>query len=145
MRQTLRFLIGRFVLMLSILSVAVSGCDSNQDDRNQSVQSTSSLPKYSPPTTSSSRTFSEIAADLQSIQDRGMIIKNQTRLTEVPNSGIHFRYENGARGQSLMVEATGGGAGWLDYDLDGQPDLYLVQGGNPAAIDLADQPIDSLF
>ena len=145
MRQTLRFLIVRSLLMLGILSVAVSGCDSNQDDQNQSVPSTSSLPKYSPPTTSSSRTFSEISGDLQSIQDRGMIIKNQTRLTEVPNSGIHFRYENGARGQSLMVEATGGGAGWLDYDLDGQPDLYLVQGGNPAAMDLADQPIDCLF
>ena len=32
-----------------------------------------------------------------------------------------------------MVEASGGGAGWLDFDGDGLLDLYLCQGGNPAS------------
>ena len=45
--------------------------------------------------------------------------------------GVDFAYQNGATGKSLMVEATGGGAGWLDYDADGAWDLWLVQGGNP--------------
>src|SRR6056297_2803534 len=32
--------------------------------------------------------------------------------------GIEFVYDNGAFGRWLMTESTGGGAGWLDYDLD---------------------------
>jgi len=30
-----------------------------------------------------------------------------------------------------MVESTGGGCGWLDYDRDGLLDLFLTQGGQP--------------
>ena len=29
-----------------------------------------------------------------------------------------------------MVEATGGGVGWFDYDADGVLDLFFIQGGN---------------
>ncbi|MDA1041238.1 MAG: VCBS repeat-containing protein, partial [Planctomycetota bacterium] len=59
--------------------------------------------------------------------------------------GVRHVYLNGEAGRSLMVEAIGGGAGWLDYDRDGQWDLYLVQGGDPAAVDRGDQPTDQLF
>ena len=59
--------------------------------------------------------------------------------------GIQHRYDNGATGQSLMVEATGGGAGWFDFDLDGRLDLYLTQGGNPAKPASPEQPADRLF
>ena len=58
-------------------------------------------------------------------------------------SGVEFVYENGA-GRKFMVEGTGGGAGWLDYDRDGQWDLYLVQGGDPVEPSPA-QPSDKLF
>lgn len=44
-----------------------------------------------------------------------------------------------------MVEATGGGAGWLDYDRDGRLDLYLCQGGDPATERRSEQPLDQLF
>lgn len=47
-------------------------------------------------------------------------------------SGVEFIYDNGA-GHGLMVEGTGGGVGWLDYDQDGKWDLYFVQGGDPVA------------
>jgi hypothetical protein len=43
--------------------------------------------------------------------------------------GLKFIYDNGDRGKALMPESIGGGAGWLDFDLDGQLDLFLVQGG----------------
>lgn len=59
--------------------------------------------------------------------------------------GLGHVYENGERGNSLMVEAIGGGAGWLDYDRDGRPDLYLNQGGDPTARDRGGQPLDRLF
>ena len=32
--------------------------------------------------------------------------------------GIEFTYQNGTRGDQLMVEATGGGCSWFDYDRD---------------------------
>lgn len=46
-------------------------------------------------------------------------------------AGIEFIYENGGKGDQLMVEAIGGGAGWLDYDRDSLIDVYCVQGGDP--------------
>lgn len=59
--------------------------------------------------------------------------------------GLDFTYSNGEAGESLMVEAIGGGVGWLDYDCDGHWDLYFTQGGDPAAADRSGQPIDRLF
>ncbi len=60
-------------------------------------------------------------------------------------AGVNHVYESGADGKLLMVEAVGGGCGWIDYDRDGQWDQYLNQGGDPAASVLAVQPSDQLF
>ncbi len=60
-------------------------------------------------------------------------------------SGIDFAYANGAVGRAMMVEVTGGGAGWLDYDADGQWDLYLAQGGNPAWTSPTENAPDALY
>jgi hypothetical protein len=58
---------------------------------------------------------------------------------------LEHTYVNGERGQCLMVETIGGGAGWLDYDADGHWDLYLNQGGDPTKPPGPDQPNDRLF
>ncbi len=44
-------------------------------------------------------------------------------------AGISFRHERGARGDWHPVETMGSGVAVLDYDTDGAPDLFFVQGG----------------
>jgi hypothetical protein len=60
-------------------------------------------------------------------------------------AGILHTYLNGAVGKLMMVEATGGGCGWIDFDRDGNWDLYLNQGGNPAAATSAERPPHQLY
>ncbi len=48
-------------------------------------------------------------------------------------AGIEFRHENGARGERHLPETTVGGAGWLDFDGDGFPDIYFVNGNERSA------------
>jgi hypothetical protein len=68
------------------------------------------------------------------------------RLIDVAErSGLSHTYLNGASGRLLMVEATGGGGGWIDFDRDGNWDLYLNQGGDPAAAVPASRPPHQLF
>ncbi|NQT12727.1 MAG: VCBS repeat-containing protein, partial [Planctomycetes bacterium] len=46
--------------------------------------------------------------------------------------GLEFRYFNGTTstvGPEHILQTTGGGVGVIDYDVDGWPDIYLVQGG----------------
>ena len=43
-------------------------------------------------------------------------------------AGIDFVHYNGARGEKLLPETMGGGGGFVDIDLDGDPDLVLIDG-----------------
>ncbi|MFN0170297.1 MAG: CRTAC1 family protein [Bryobacteraceae bacterium] len=53
------------------------------------------------------------------------------RFTDVTReAGIDFRHVNGALGSKYLVETTGSGAAFLDFDRDGNFDLFLVNGGN---------------
>jgi hypothetical protein len=58
------------------------------------------------------------------------------RLTDVTAaSGLDFTHNNGARGQKYLPETMGGGAAFIDYDGDGWPDIFLVNGAHwPGAV-----------
>src|SRR5271157_5778843 len=43
-------------------------------------------------------------------------------------SGINFRHSFGEQKLSSILEATGSGCAWIDYNNDGLLDLYVVSG-----------------
>ena len=54
-------------------------------------------------------------------------ITTSLRFTDITAaSGIDFVHQNGAFGKKWMPETTGSGGGFLDYDQDGLPDLFIV-------------------
>ena len=55
---------------------------------------------------------------------------------------LHFTYWNGATGDYHFPEIAGGGGALLDYDGDGDLDLFLVQGG---MLSKGKAPADTLF
>src|ERR1039458_9740865 len=44
------------------------------------------------------------------------------------SAGIAFTHSFGAQQLGSLVESTGAGAVWFDYNNDGYPDLYVVSG-----------------
>ncbi len=44
-------------------------------------------------------------------------------------AGLHFQYDNDVTPQRRFIETTGGGVAFLDYNCDGNFDIFAVQGG----------------
>jgi hypothetical protein len=45
-------------------------------------------------------------------------------------AGIHFMHNNGAFGKKFLPETVGPGVAFIDYDNDGWPDIFLVNGSD---------------
>ena len=60
-------------------------------------------------------------------------------------SGITFVHKSGASPDKFMVETFGSGLAWIDYDNDGFPDLYFVNGAPGASNALYHNNKDGTF
>lgn len=60
-------------------------------------------------------------------------------------AGIEFVHKSGASPEKYMVETFGSGVAWIDYDNDGFPDLYFVNGAPGAANALYHNNRDGTF
>lgn len=65
---------------------------------------------------------------------------------KIKESGIEFVQYNGMEGQMLMPEIFGSGVAFIDYDNDGDMDIYLVQSGKLSGNDKKDlKYLDRLY
>jgi hypothetical protein len=55
-----------------------------------------------------------------------------------PQSGIDFVLQNGATPEKRLIETMAGGLAVLDYDSDGKPDLYFVNGARQPQLEKVD-------
>src|SRR5690349_20292876 len=55
-------------------------------------------------------------------------------------SGIQFTHSFGAEKLGSLLESTGAGCVWFDYNNDGFPDLYVVS-GKPLDADMHPYPL----
>lgn len=68
------------------------------------------------------------------------------RFTDVTDAvGLTFTHDAGEQGNYLLPEITGSGAAFVDYDGDGDLDLYLVQSGHGKPNQLFRQEADGRF
>lgn len=104
-----------------LLSIVIWGCNSKPPE----------VQPPSVPVVPEKSTFPKISLDPPAVQEAIPAPSSPRFRDRHSELGISFVYENGADSRALMVQSTGGGGAWIDYDRDGWPDLYAAQGGNP--------------
>ena len=60
-------------------------------------------------------------------------------------AGISFKHINGASDRKFYLETMGSGAAFLDYDNDGDLDLYIVNGAPLPGFEASDLPTNLLY
>ena len=59
-----------------------------------------------------------------------LTISSVTFVDRTDDAGIAFLHVNAATDEKYMVETMGSGGGFLDYDGDGDLDIYLLNGAH---------------
>ena len=140
------------VFLIGLLLCSLTGCEQSSRTANdvivsadhKPVESAASKVGLSKPNGSLVEApFAESPRDTKKSPNRRTTFPHFEDVAE--QLGVSFTYANGATGKVLMVESTGGGAGWFDFDGDGLLDLYVCQGGDPATEERHNEPLDQLF
>ncbi len=72
--------------------------------------------------------------------------QNPVVYTDVtPDSGIQFVHTDGSGGRYFITETVASGLGLLDYDLDGDLDIYFVNGAPLPGTESQEPPLDRLY
>lgn len=73
-------------------------------------------------------------------------VRAQLRFTDITQySGVDFVHTDGSTGRYYMLESMTGGVALLDFDQDGDDDIYLLNGRNLDRVVDADTPTNHLF
>lgn len=132
------------LLSLLALFLVSTGCGQTTDDVESVQASSSSDQKSSTTGSATEREYGKAANSV--LQKKNDVPEHGLRFRKVAQSrGIGHTYDNGAAGHLLMFESIGGGAGWLDVQLDGKPDLFCTQGGSIRLSEVPQNPTDTLF
>ena len=59
--------------------------------------------------------------------------------------GIDFLHQDGRSGRGYFIETATPGAGWIDFDRDGDLDIYLINGARTPGSTLAEDPRNKLY
>ena len=131
---------------LTALCILAAACSSEPEHKSAAPRKASPLQEQASPFASRAGQAHKGTGVRDARRSQSALAIDCPRLTDVhAAAGIDHEYRNGSQGKQLMVEATGGGCGWLDYDGDHHWDLYLNQGGDPTADANPSQPRDKLY
>ncbi|BCM88681.1 hypothetical protein IAD21_00523 [Abditibacteriota bacterium] len=103
-----------FIIAFSAVFILVAGC------HRETVSSTPTPSVALPPS----------VVDPQKANSSRSVTAHPMHFADVSAAvGIRWKYENGATGRYLFIEPTGGGVAFFDYNNDGGPDIFALQGG----------------
>ncbi len=109
-----------FVLFFAVL---LSGCTKSVAPKHEGEASVQASPASTRRSQGSPVSTASVGGEAP-VGDGGGI-----RFSDVTHSsGIGFRHHTGGFGLKLLPETMGSGVAWIDYDGDGYPDLFLVNG-----------------
>ncbi|MDF2440773.1 MAG: hypothetical protein JWN98_1757, partial [Abditibacteriota bacterium] len=109
--------------VVSLALLLSSGCAS----RNSSPLPTGKSPSPTAKTTPT----------IQTSPATGPSVSSPLRFTDVTQqAGIRWKHNSGASGLKLMPETMGSGVTWIDFDGDGDQDLFFVNGRHWTALEI---------